>query len=290
MVVGAYNMRIAVIGANGQLGSDIIRVFGNKVISLTHDDIEVTDLESCKILEEIKPDIVINCAAFVKVDDCEINPEMAFKVNAVGAYNVSRVCNEINAVNIYISTDYVFDGAKGEPYIEDDIPNPINIYGLSKLAGEIATKNYSLKHYIIRVASLYGVRGARGKGGNFVETIIERAKEGERLKVVDDIVMSSTYTKDVAVALKEFIEIMPEYGVYHMVNDGYCSWFEFAIEILNLTKMEVEIKPVKSDELGRLARRPKFSALKNEKIEKLGIRMRCWKEALVDYLTEKGHI
>ena len=283
---------IAVIGANGQLGSDIIKEFEKtvEIIPLTHNDIEITDPESCRVLKETRPEIVINCAAYVRVDDCEIYPNQAFNVNAIGAYNIARVCEEMNAVNIYISTDYVFDGTKGKPYSENDFPNPINIYGLSKFAGEIATANYFSKHYIIRVASLYGVKGARGKGGNFVETIVEKAKKGEELRIVDDIIMSPTYTKEVAMALKKFIKTMPEFGIYHMVNEGYCSWFEFAKEILTLTNLNAEIKPVKSEEIKRLAKRPKFSALKNEKIEKLGINMRNWREALRDYLTEKGYL
>ena len=240
-------MNVAIIGANGQLGSDLVEVFGKdpsfEVIPLTHKDLDVTVPETLKVLKELKPDVIINTAAYVRVDDAELYPEKAFAVNAIGALNVARVAEEIGAVNVYISTDYVFDGTKGEPYTEEDVPNPINVYGTSKLAGEIFTRNYSTKHYIIRVASLYGKAGASGKGGNFVNWVIEKARRGEELRIVDDKFMSPTYTMDVARTLKKFLELMPEFGVYHMVNEGYCSWYEFTKAIFEILGWEVKIRP-----------------------------------------------
>ena len=287
-------MKVAIIGANGQLGSDLVKVFGEDAIPLTHHDLDVTDPESLKILNELRPEVIINTAAYVRVDDAEVEVEKAFQVNAIGALNIAKVCNEIDAINIYVSTDYVFDGAKGEPYTEEDAPNPIDVYGLSKYAGEVFTGNYSEKYYIIRAASLYGRAGARGKGGNFVDSIIQMAKNGEEIKVVDDIFMSPTYTKDVSRVLKLFLdlEIKPEFGVYHIVNEGYCNWYDFTKEIFTILDWDakIQITPIKSNELKRLARRPTFSALKNNKLDDLGLRMRDWKEALRDYLIEKGFI
>ena len=287
-------MKVAIIGANGQLGSDLVEIFEGEAIPLTRRDLDVTDPESVKILNELKPEVVINTAAYVRVDDAEVEVENAFQVNAIGALNIAKACNEINAVNVYISTDYVFDGAKGEPYEEDDVPNPINVYGLSKYAGAILTRNYSEKYYVIRVASLYGKAGARGKGGNFVDSMIQRAKNGEEIKVVDDMFMSSTYTKDVSRMLKMFLDldlaIKPAFGVYHIANEGYCNWYDFTKEIFNILGWDakIQITPIKSSELKRLARRPVFSALKNKKLDDLGLRMRNWKEALREYLIEKG--
>jgi dTDP-4-dehydrorhamnose reductase len=242
-----------------------------------------------QILNELRPEVVINTAAYVRVDDAELEVEKAFQVNAIGALNIARACNEINAVNVYISTDYVFDGIKGEAYTEDDDPNPLNVYGLSKYAGEVFTRHYSGRHYVIRVASLYGKVGARGKGGNFVEFMIQKAQNGEEIKAVEDQIMSPTYTKDVAVLLKRFLGIKAEFGVYHMVNDGHCSWYDFTRQIFSTLDGDVHLTPIKSNELKRLARRPVFSALKNNKLEKLGLNMRTWKEALKDYLAEKGY-
>jgi len=279
-------MKVAVIGANGQLGTDLVEVFGEEAIPLTHKDLDVADFESLKILKDLKPDVIINTAAYVRVDDAELYPEKAFQVNAIGALNVAKIANEIDAVNVYISTDYVFDGTKGEPYTEEDVPNPLNVYGLSKYAGEIFTRNYSRKYYIIRVASLYGKAGASGKGGNFIEFMIQKAKNREEIRVVDDMFMNPTYTKDVAITLKKFLELKPEFGAYHMVNKGYCSWYEFTREIFEILGWDVGVKPIKSSELKRLAKRPRFSALENEKLEKLGLRMRHWKEALREYLKE----
>jgi len=283
-------MKVAIIGANGQLGTDLVEVFGEGAIPLTHKDLDVADFESLKILKELKPDVIINTAAYVRVDDAELYPEKALQINAVGALNVARIANEIGAVNVYISTDYVFDGTKGEPYIEEDVPNPISVYGLSKYAGEIFTRNYSPKHYIIRVASLYGKAGASGKGGNFVEFMIQKVKNREEIRVVDDMFMSPTYTKDVARTLKKFLELKPEFGVYHMTNGGYCSWYEFTKAIFEILGWEVEVKPIKASELKRLAKRPMFSALENRRLNELGLRMKPWKEALREYLEEKRYI
>jgi dTDP-4-dehydrorhamnose reductase len=272
-------MKVAVIGAGGQLGSDLVDAFD--AVPLSHQDVDVTDPESLDILRDIMPDLVINAAAYVRVDDAEVEAEEAFRVNAVGALNVARACDEIDAINVYISTDYVFDGSKGEPYGEEDAANPINVYGLSKLAGEIATKNYSSKHYVIRVASLYGRAGS----GNFVTSIIKKARDEGEIRVVDDVFMSPTYTKDVSDMLRQFIYITPEFGIYHVVNEGHCSWYDFARRILDLLGEDVPTAPIKSDDLGRRARRPAISALRNRKLDDLGLKMRGWKEALRDYLV-----
>jgi len=285
-------MKVAIIGANGQLGSDLVEAFGEEAIPLTRRDLDVTDPECLGILNELGAEVIINTAAYVRVDDAEVEVEKAFHVNAIGASNVAKACNELNAINVYISTDYVFDGAKGEPYEEEDIPNPINVYGLSKYIGEVFTRNYSRKYYTVRVASLYGKAGARGKGGNFVDYMIQSAKNEKEIKVVDDMFMSSTYSKDVSRMLKRFLdlEIKPEFGVYHMVNEGHCNWYDFSKEIFNILGWDAKIQiiPIRSSELKRLARRPIFSVLKNKKLENCGLRMRNWKVALKDYLIEKG--
>jgi len=232
---------------------------------------------------------VVNTAAFHKTDQCEEEPMKTFLVNAVGAKNVAGVSKEIGAVTVFISTDYVFDGSKSEPYTEDDVPNPINTYGISKLAGELCTKQ-NPKHYVVRVASLFGVAGASGKGGNFIETMIAKAKGNEPIKVVDDMWMSPTYTKDAAETIKKMIELNVPYGVYHATNSGYCSWFEFAKEIFKMTGLNPNLTPIKTNQLQMKAKRPQFSALKSTKLTQHGIKMRSWKEALREYLTEKGHI
>jgi dTDP-4-dehydrorhamnose reductase len=284
-------MKVAIIGSNGQLGTDLMKVLGREyeAIGLTHKDIEVTDYNSCKILKEYNPNIVINTAAFHKTDQCEEEPLKAFLVNAIGAKNVATLSKDIDAITIFISTDYVFDGSKMEPYTEEDPPNPINTYGISKLAGELYTKQ-NPKHYIIRVASLFGVAGASGKGGNFIETMIAKARKNEPIAVVDDMWMSPTYTKDAAKAIKKMIELNVPYGTYHVTNSGYCTWYQFAQEIFRLAHLTPILTPIKTDQLQMKASRPKFSALKSINLPKYGIEMGEWKSALYDYLIEKGHI
>ena len=284
-------MKITVIGSTGQLGTDLMKTLKHEheVISLTHQDIEVTDYNSCLILKKHHPDVIINTAAFHKTDQCEDEALKTFSVNAIGARNIAIISKEIEAITIFISTDYVFDGFKNEPYTEDDTPNPINTYGISKLAGELYTKQ-NPKHYIIRLASLFGVAGASGKGGNFVETMITKAKKNEIITVVDDMWMSPTYTKDAATTIKKIIELKLPFGTYHATNQGYCTWFQFAEEIFKLSDLNPTLTPIKTEQLKMKAKRPRFSALKSVKLPKYGIKMREWKEALHEYLVEKRHI
>ncbi|MCZ2809429.1 MAG: dTDP-4-dehydrorhamnose reductase [Candidatus Bathyarchaeota archaeon] len=284
-------MKTIIIGSTGQLGTDLTKLLQNEheVIGFTHQDIEVTDSDSCLVLKKPHPDVIINTAAFHKTDQCEEEPIKTFSVNALGARNVATISKEIGATTIFISTDYVFDGSKNEPYTEDDVSNPINTYGISKLAGELYTKQ-NPKHFIIRVASLFGVAGASGKGGNFVETMITKAKKNEPITVVDDMWMSPTYTKDAATTIKKIMESKVPFGTYHATNRGYCTWFQFAEEIFKITRLTPIIKTTKTHRLKMKARRPKFSALRSIKLPKYGIHMSEWKQALQDYLTEKGHL
>jgi len=284
-------MKIIIIGSTGQLGTDLIKVLQHEheVKGLTHQDIEVTEYNSCLILKEHNPHVIINTAAFHKTDQCEEEPMKTFSVNAIGARNIATISNEIGASTIFISTDYVFDGSKKEPYTEDDTPNPVNTYGISKLAGELYTKQ-NPKHYIIRVASLFGAAGASGKGGNFIETMITKAKKNETITVVDDMWMSPTYTKDAALTIKAIIESKLPFGTYHAANQGFCTWFQFAKEIFKLTDLNITPTPIRTEQLRMNAKRPKFSALKSIKLPKYGIQIREWKQALHDYLIEKGHL
>jgi dTDP-4-dehydrorhamnose reductase len=284
-------MRVEIIGSTGQLGTDLVRALREKheVTGLTHQDVEVTDYNSCLLLKKHNPDVIINTAAFHKTDECEDEPLRAFSVNAVGARNVAAVSKEIGAVAMLISTDYVFDGYKKEPYTEDDVPNPVNTYGVSKVAGELFTKQ-NPKHYIVRVSSLFGVAGASGKGGNFVETMITKARKNEALSVVNDMWMTPTYTKDAARIIQEIIEKRLPFGIYHASNQGCCTWFQFAEEILRLAGLNPTLKPIETSQQQTKARRPSFSALRSTKLPEHGIQVREWKEALADYLVEKGHL
>lgn len=287
-IPGVIILKVAVIGAGGQLGSDLVKVFED-VVALGHKDIEVTDPSSCEVLQKIAPDAVINTAAFHRTDGCENEPEKAFEVNAIGALNVARICSSIGAVNVYISTDYVFSGTSGHYYEEDPV-RPINVYGSSKLAGEVLTRAYSPEHYILRVSSLFGTAGASGKGGNFIETMIRNVNKEDGLKVVDDVVMSPTYTLDAAEAIRAVLERGLRFDTYHVTNYGSCSWFEFAQAIFQLLGKTPAIHPIISSEYPTLARRPSDSSLSNHRLREAGIEMRFWKDALKAYLVEKGHI
>jgi dTDP-4-dehydrorhamnose reductase len=284
-------MKIAIIGSTGQLGQDLMKILqlDHEVVGLTHQDVEVTDYNSVQTLKEQEPSVIINTAAFHKTDQCEDEPLKTFSVNAVGPKNVAAVSKAINAANVFISTDYLFSGSKNEPYTEEDVPDPINTYGISKLAGELFTEQ-TPKYYIFRVASLFGVAGASGKGGNFVETMITKAKRSEPISVVDDMWMSPTYTKDAAATIKKILELPLPFGTYHLTNQGQCTWFQFAKEIFRLTGLNPDLKRIETSQIQTKAKRPLFSALTSVKLPQYNLGMRSWKEALYSYLVEKGHL
>lgn len=278
-------MKVAIIGADGQLGSELTEEFGNEAIGFTIKDLDVTNYESLEVIIKENPDIIINTAGYVKVAEAENNVKECFDVNAIGALNVAKICNKIDAINIYIGTDYVFDGKKGTPYNERDIPNPLNVYGASKYVGEILTRNYCDKYYILRIASLFG-KGSIGKQNNFVYSIIERAKRGEEIKVVGDITMSPTYARDVASNLRKFLYLKPEYGIYHFNNSGGCTWYDFAVSALKILNIEANVKKITMIDLNENIKRPAFTVLDNGKIKSIGIEARDWKEALREYLKK----
>ncbi|MCX5994135.1 MAG: dTDP-4-dehydrorhamnose reductase [Chloroflexi bacterium] len=282
--------RVAVIGANGQLGSDLVQVFADwDLVPLMHADIEICDFVHTRdVLGRIKPDVVINTAAFVRVDDCEDEVSKAFWVNAFAVRNLAHVCADLGSTLVHISTDYVFDGKKREPYSEDDLPNPINVFGASKLAGEHFVQAICPKHLVVRSSGLYGRAGSSGKGGNFVETMIRLAEEGKPIRVVNDQVLAPTYTRDLAESIRDLLNREAS-GLFHVTNSGRCSWYEFAVAALAGRKQEVSIQPVTSAKYQTPARRPLFSILASARLQQLGLsNPRPWKEALADYLTERS--
>ncbi|GJM15343.1 MAG: NAD(P)-dependent oxidoreductase [Thermodesulfobacteriota bacterium] len=281
---------ILLVGSSGQLGSDLSQKLNKKpdyqVSKLDHYQIELTDKDSVfSSITTLSPDIVINCGAYVRVDDCEDNAAHAIEVNALGAGYVAQATEEVGAVCVYISTDYVFDGQKNSPYLENDPAYPINIYGISKLSGEHMVRSYSTKNFIIRSSGLYGLAGSSGKGGNFVNTIIKGAKEGKPLNVVDDQVLSPTFTKDLSKAITDLMETS-KFGIYHITNSGECSWFEFAKQVLSITGLSTELNCISTEQYGAKARRPAYSVLSNSKLENLGLNMlRPWDQALENYIS-----
>ncbi len=286
--------RIAVLGANGQLGSDLVRCLAEtgryKIFAFGHKDLDCVDLQAVEnALATVHPDYVVNCAAFVRVDDCEDRPLDAFVVNAVGALNVARAAAKLEAVCAYVSTDYVFDGTKGTAYMEEDVPSPINVYGASKLVGEHLVRSTCPKHFILRSSGLYGVAGSSGKGGNFVETMIRLAREGRPIFVVHDQILTPTYTRDLSEQIVKLLR-HDRYGLYHITNSGQCSWYQFAATIFELAGLKPELRPTTTEAFGAKARRPPHSVLAHEKFTHLtsdGIRP--WQEALEAYLRERGY-
>jgi dTDP-4-dehydrorhamnose reductase len=280
---------IAIIGSNGQLGYDLQRVLsGQRVIPLTHQDIEITNPEMVEnVLRGIHPSIVINTAAYHRVEDCETEHARAFLVNAIGPRNLSQTCQKLGATLVHVTTDYVFDGTKGEPYLEEDTPNPLNTYGVTKLAGEYFVRNLCQKHLIIRTSGLYGIVGCRVKGGNFVDTMFRLANEKSEIAVVDDQVVSPSYTLDVAQRIAELLPLQA-YGIFHVTNSGQCSWYEFANKIFELAGLKVNLRRTSQEGLRSKIKRPRYTALTSSRTKALGLLpLRPWQEALAAYMMER---
>jgi len=289
-------MNVSIIGANGQLGTDLCWILQDteEVIPLTHAELEIANMNSVgDAFNKHRPDVVINTAAYVKVDDCETEQDRAFLINAIGARNVAVMAEEMGAKLVHISTDYVFGGEsepRTAPYSEFDAPVPPNTYGKSKLAGEELVRHLCTRHFVVRSSGLFGTAGSSGKGGNFVETMLRLAQERAELRVVHDQVFSPTYTRDLARKIAHLI-YTEYYGIFHITNRGSCSWYEFTKEILRLAGLNTPITPITSDQYPQKAKRPQFSALDNYHLRLLGMDdMRPWQEAIRDYMVRKGHI
>jgi dTDP-4-dehydrorhamnose reductase len=275
-------MKIILLGSSGQLGKEFEKFLLENVElhAFSHSELDVLDFKKLiSKFEEILPDVVINCAAYTKVDQAEKEEETAYKVNGIGVKNVSFASFKINAKVAYFSTDYVFDGLKGSSYREFDKPNPISIYGKTKLAGEIYTKEHNPNHLILRISWLYGINGS-----NFVKTIIRLAKEKGELKVVNDQFGSPTYTLDVVRQTWKLIQ-EDSIGLYHSSNTGQTTWFEFAKKIVEKLNLKAKVIPIKTDDFPTLAKRPSFSVLDNYllKLEGKSI-MRNWQEAFDEFV------
>jgi dTDP-4-dehydrorhamnose reductase len=284
-------LKVAVIGSTGQLGQDLMRVLGEEATGLTHQDLDVTDgVGVASAMHSLGPDWVINTAAYHRVDDCEINPSLSFAANALGALNVARAAADVGAGVVFFSTDYIFGGqqrGRNRPYEEGDTPYPLNVYGVSKAAGEQLVMQANDRHIVVRSAGLYGASTSR-KGWTFPELMLNKARTEGHVRVVTDQVLSPTYTADLARKTKELIE-RDATGLFHLANAGECSWFEFAKGVFDLAGAEVEMEPIQTGETGRRARRPSYSALTTTRLPEVGTSpLRPWTEALSDYLQAKG--
>jgi len=285
-------MNTVLIGASGQLGRDIVHAWpDDNLVPLTHAAIEVTDADQvANVLAAHSPEVVINTSAFHNVDLCESEPLRAFAVNAIGALNLANACRDLGATLVHLSTDYVFSGDAGRPYHESDAPDSRNVYGVSKAAGEQIVRSRLERHCIVRTSGLYGVAGSSGKGGNFVERMLQLQRGGNDINVVDDQRLSPTSTTDLAGKIVELIG-QGAIGTYHVTNSGSCSWFEFARTIFELASVDARLTPTTTAAFAAKAQRPAFSALANTRLAEVGLApLRSWREALDEYLVAKGHV
>jgi len=285
-------MRVAVIGGNGQLGRDVTSAFaaeGHAATTLTHQDVEISSLESVRTsFGALRPEVVVNTAAFHHVEKCEAEPGLAFAINGTGARNVALVTAETGATLLHVSTDYVFDGQKGKPYLEEDLPAPLNVYGNTKLSGEFFVRSTNPRHFVVRTSAIYGENPCRAKGGlNFVELMLKLAKEKSELRVVDDEFVSPTPTEQIARQLV-VLSKSSDYGLYHATTEGSCSWFEFATAIFELTNTKIRLEPARPGEFPAKVPRPKYSVLENRALKSKSINVFThWKKGLENYLAHR---
>lgn len=288
-------MKILITGSKGQLGNelkDIINkgyseigkvsecIKNSQVFDFDVDKLDITDLKSVKnVLNTIKPDVVINCAAATNVDGCESDEDFAFKVNALGPRNLAMVCEEIGAKLVQVSTDYVFSGIGEKPLSEYDLTAPYSVYGKTKLLGENYVREFCSKYYIVRTAWLYGY-----VGHNFVYTMRRLGKEKDSINVVNDQIGNPTHANDLAYHILKLIET-DEYGIYHCTGKGECSWYDFAKMIIELSGEECIVNPCTSEEYKTPAKRPEYSSLDNMMLRNtVGDEMRNWQDAIKSFI------
>jgi dTDP-4-dehydrorhamnose reductase len=264
-------VKVGVLGSNGQLGSDVCAAFlqnGDQVIGLTHSDLEVTSASAVDaVLSASMPEFIVNTAAMHHVEKCEADPMGAFYANAIGAKHVAEWAQREGATVAYLSTDYVFDGKKGAPYLEIDVAAPLNVYGISKLAGEHFTAAIAAKYFVLRVSAIYGHQPCRAKGGlNFVELMLKLSHERDELRVVDDEFVTPTPTVQIAEQLVA-LSRSGHYGLYHGTAEGSCSWYEFAREIFCATGTKIRLEKARPGDFPAKVPRPKYSVLENQALK-----------------------
>jgi dTDP-4-dehydrorhamnose reductase len=283
-------MRYAVLGAAGQLGSDLCPRLPGEVLPVIRQQVDLTQPATIgPFLDAFRPDVVINCAAYNLVDRAEAEPEAAFAVNAWGVRHLARECGQRDLLLVHLSSDYVFglDDTRRTPYAESDAPGPVSVYGLSKLAGEYLVRSLCPRHIVIRTCGLYGCGGTGGKGRNFVETMLRLGSQRSRLNVVDDQVCTPSSTVDVAQGIIALLGAARP-GIFHLTNSGSTTWFQFARTIFDLSGMNVDVRPIGSREYGAPARRPAYSVLSLDGLRSVGLaEPRPWQEALGGYLKER---
>jgi len=283
-------LKILLIGANGQLGSDLRKISGaHEVVFRTHGDLDIVHFATVQEeIRRIQPEVIINTAAFHKVDLCETEILPAFEVNAYGVRNLALAARDVDSVLVHFSTDYVFEGTARKPYKEDDAADPVNAYGISKLAGEKFVRYLWPKSFVIRTCGLYGLAGSSGKGGNFVEMMLKKALNGDSIRVVNDQRLTPTSTRELARKVMEIIHTK-YYGLYHITGGGECSWYEFAQAIFELEGLRARLSPTTAREFNAAAQRPAYSVLQNARLQQLGIDdLQDWRQALKEYLASRN--
>ncbi|HTZ97785.1 MAG TPA: dTDP-4-dehydrorhamnose reductase [Terriglobales bacterium] len=284
-------MKVLLFGANGQLGSDLNKIFraaGDNVVALTHAQVDVCDEAKVgELLAAEKPEVVLNTAAFHKVEECEKKPELAFQVNASAPMRLAVACQKSGAVLVHFSTDYAFGGyAHDKPFEEADRPAPLNVYGVSKVAGEELIAYNTDRYFVLRVCGLYGIAGSSGKGGNFVENMLKKALAGDPIKVVDDQVLTPTYTVDLAEAVRKLV-LSGNFGLYHLSSEGQCSWYEFTRQIFEFAGVKANLSACKTSDFYSPVKRPAYSVLSKAKLRSVGLSIPSWQDALPRYLKER---
>jgi dTDP-4-dehydrorhamnose reductase len=289
---GVHLVKILILGSAGQLGRDLVsKLQHHELHAWTRANVDLSNSEEARSkINSLSPEVIINCAAYNLVDQAELTPEAAFAVNSDAVRNLAVSAKTVDAYFIQVSTDYVFglDEKRTTPWKESDAPGPVSAYGLSKLTGEYWTRQCTERHLVVRTCGLYGLWGAGGKGGNFVETMLRVAAAGKPLKVVNDQHCTPSFTLDVASTFESILEKQPS-GIIHLVNQGETTWHNFAREIFRISNLEVDLTPITSSEFGARARRPAYSILGMQRLTEIGITPpRPWQEALSDYLAQRA--
>jgi dTDP-4-dehydrorhamnose reductase len=279
------------IGAGGQLATDLVQVLresGEDILALTQEDLDITNVSALRgALAQYRPEVVLNCSVYHPVDDCEVHAEQSFAVNALAVRDLGLAAKDSRAVVVHFSSDYVFDGELGHPYREEDTPNPTSVFGVSKLAGELLLRAVLPRHFIIRTSGLYGLAGSRVKRGNFVETMLRLGSQKGRVRVVNDLRIAPTYTRNLAKQVYTLLGT-EHFGTYHASDHGDYSWFEFAQKIFAYASLNVEVTPVSWREMPMAAPRPRYSVLENGRLKALGLdQMQAVDVALQAYLRSR---